>query len=189
MSVPEDRLGREHHPGREERLLGGIHARAHPVLDALAGLSHQLGRVSFCAALVAAGGTWHLHRKRRREAALWFGLGLSSFLLQAGIKPVVRRQRPRLWSGPVTETGYSFPSGHALVASTLYPLLGRELGRRGSWVARLAGGLGGGVAAFVGLGRLYLGLHWPSDVLAGWVLGAGQTALGVALVEKGTKVR
>jgi undecaprenyl-diphosphatase len=96
------------------------------------------------------------------------------------LKAVVARPRPALWPWLVPQAGFSFPSGHALAAASFYPVLAWEAGcvrpLRRRWFAVLAA-LG---VLWLGLGRLYLGVHWPSDVLAGWALGAAQSGLALA---------
>jgi undecaprenyl-diphosphatase len=58
-----------------------------------------------------------------------------------------------------------------MAGAALYPLLG-WLALRGRNLGGAGYALGLAVGVFVGLGRLYVGVHWPSDVLAGWALGA-----------------
>ncbi|MFD7320443.1 phosphatase PAP2 family protein [Streptomyces sp. NPDC059875] len=113
--------------------------------------------------------------RRERLLALW--LTVTSLLtagVQQGMKSAVGRERP-VWTDPLDSADYaSFPSGHAMTAAVSWGLLlwvlalhWRE-GRRG-WsvvaVAALVSVLG------VGWTRVYLGVHWPSDVVAGWLLG------------------
>lgn len=109
-----------------------------------------------------------------------------SALLQQGIKAAVGRERPR-WPDPVDSAHYAaFPSGHAMTAVVSCGLLLWLLRRRGAgprmWRAAL-------VAAWVsvlgvGVTRLYLGVHWPSDVLGGWLLGAALVAFTAAGFER-----
>jgi membrane-associated phospholipid phosphatase len=166
----------------EEGVLQAIHRRSDRRLDRVFSFSRHLGTVRFCTALVAAAGVWHLRRGRRREAALAAGLGLGTFVLQAGVKPLVRRSRPRLWERMVEEPGFSFPSGHALAAATVFPIVAGAVGP--PTLGRLAHRAADALAAYVSVGRLYLGLHWPSDVLAGWALAKGQWALGRRLLRR-----
>jgi membrane-associated phospholipid phosphatase len=109
-----------------------------------------------------------------RRQALWAlaaeGLG---WMLELAVKSAVGRARPH-WPHPVdSATDASFPSGHTLAATvtclTLLWLL-RLHGVRGRWWAA-AIAVGAVSAVGVGFTRLYLGVHWPSDVLAGWLLG------------------
>lgn len=109
------------------------------------------------------------------------GLGVLARLL---LSLLVREARPAEVFRAVPVGGFSFPSGHtmtsALVAGALAFLLGRLL--PGGW-ARAAAVALGLWAALVGLSRIYLGVHWLSDVVAGWMFAAA--ALTV-LVARGT---
>jgi len=156
----------------EERLLLGIHGLAHPVLDGLARVSHELGTMAFCAVLVVVMTALHLWRAERRAACVWLAVGSASAALQSGLKALVARPRPQLWEHVITHASWAFPSGHALASAALYPLLARFLVQVDPVRRRMWWAAGIGLPVFVGLGRLYLGVHWPSDVLAGWALGA-----------------
>ncbi len=168
----------------ESQILLAIHGHATAWLDAVFLFSHELGTIWVCTAVVLLAVVWHAWRREPYEVLLWVALGISTYLLQKGIKVAVGRIRPDLWLGPIKLSSPAFPSGHALAAATFYPLLARIAARR--WPSRAAWLWGAGVlvALFVGFGRLYLGVHWPSDVLAGWAIGAAQTVAGVILIDK-----
>jgi membrane-associated phospholipid phosphatase len=107
----------------EAHLLLAIHTRSGPTLDALFRFSHELGTLPFCALIVLSAAAWCLRHRRRREAWLWLGVGVSTYVLQEGLKYLVARPRPDLWPALVPHSGHSFPSGHALASATFYPLL------------------------------------------------------------------
>lgn len=103
------------------------------------------------------------------------GLWLAVFLL----KDVYARQRPEIVAAMSDTAGMSFPSGHAMVSAALYPTLAVLVA---SVVHRLRLKLylvafAAVLAIVVGLTRLYLGVHYPTDVLAGWALGFAWAAL------------
>ena len=158
----------------EAHLLHAIHTAASPSLDALFWLSHQLGTGSFCTGLVVLMALIEALRGRRRASVAWVALGLSTFIVQLVLKELAARPRPQLWAGDLMLSSYAFPSGHALASATFYPLIAWTVARRFPAWASFAYGWGIAMAFFVGFGRLYLGVHWPTDVLAGWALGALQ---------------
>lgn len=169
----------------EAEVLLRIHAHATPLLDALFRVSHALGNTPICAVLVLAAAAWHLRRGERREAVVWIALGLTTLALMEGLKPVVARSRPELWPRLVAQGGFSFPSGHALASATFYPLLAWEVTQRRPAEAARWYALAVALALFIGFGRLYLGVHWPTDVLGGWTLGAAQGLLGILWLGRG----
>jgi len=161
-----------------------IHDRATPALDGLFVLSNLLGLWWFCIVVVAAVTAWQLRRGERRAALAWVALGVVVWALPELIKAAVARPRPALWPALVDAPGLSFPSAHAVASAALYPVLGWMVARCCGGRTGAGYGLGVVVALFVGLGRLYLGVHWPSDVLAGWALGLVLSALGVLWLKK-----
>lgn len=164
----------------EAGVLLWIHRHASVPLDIVFVFSHAIGTLTFLVPFVLLIVAWHTRRGERREAWTWVVVGLTTFALQEGVKALVARPRPELWPRLVETGGYAFPSGHALAAATFYPLLAWILTRTRPRLRLPALGAGVAVALLVGFGRLYLGVHWPSDVLGGWLLGGLQC--GAAIV-------
>ncbi len=107
---------------------------------------------------------------------------IGSALLTDAVKDLVIRQRP---PDPITGTnGYSFPSGHTLNSTATYGLLAVVAwrSRLSPAIRRSAVAIGVVVPILVGLSRIALGAHWPTDVLAGWLAGTAFVALGAVLI-------
>ncbi|MFD0738600.1 phosphatase PAP2 family protein [Lysobacter koreensis] len=118
---------------------------------------------------------------RRFREATFAALALAgSALLNLAVKQVFARARPSLWESIAPETTYSFPSGHAMGSATLACVLILLAWRtRWRW-PMLAMGLAFMLA--VGLSRVYLGVHYPSDILAGWAAASVWTAAAFLVV-------
>jgi undecaprenyl-diphosphatase len=100
-------------------------------------------------------------------------IGLAS-AANGALKALIARARPDLLEPIVEERGFSFPSGHAALGMVAWGILGvlvmrsrLPLGVRRTVVALL-----GLVILLVGVSRVWLGVHYPTDVLAGWTAGA-----------------
>jgi undecaprenyl-diphosphatase len=114
---------------------------------------------------------WRQVGRRPETIVLALGLAVSAALGQA-LKLVFARPRPHLLPWLTVAEGWSFPSGHTLNAVTLAGLLAWLIGRRASGWRRVAFDVAVGLwAALVGLSRVYLGVHYPSDVLASLAAG------------------
>jgi len=99
-------------------------------------------------------------------------IGLTS-LVNTGFKQLLARARPEVVDAPLVEAGFSFPSGHALLSATAYGVVAVLVIRsrlrtrvRAVLVALLAT-----VVLLVGFSRLHLGVHYVTDVVAGWLAG------------------
>jgi undecaprenyl-diphosphatase len=107
---------------------------------------------------------------------------IGAALFTEAVKDLVMRQRP---PDPLVATdGFSFPSGHTLNSTATYGLLAviAWRSRLALAVRRLAVAIGIVVPVLVGLSRIALGAHWPTDVLAGWLAGTAFVALGAVLI-------
>ena len=100
-------------------------------------------------------------------------------LLSSALKQIFARSRPDVVPHLVTVEGLSFPSGHSMAAAVIYltlgALLARFAARRRIRVYVIAVSLG--LTAIVGITRVCLGVHYPTDVLAGWAAGLGWALL------------
>lgn len=117
--------------------------------------------------LVFAGLLW----SGRRAAARWLALVMAGgTLLNLGLKQVFAAPRPDLLPHLDIVHSYSFPSGHAAGNMMLFGALALLVGSTPVYVAA------GLVIMLIGVSRVWLGVHWPSDVLAGWIEGIGWLA-------------
>ena len=110
-----------------------------------------------------------------RHAALLMLVSVTGgSLLMSFLKQVFGRARPDLVEHSARVFTESFPSGHATLSAVTYLTLGALLARVQTRRTLKAYSLGIAITltALVGVSRVYLGVHWPTDVLAGWCLGA-----------------
>jgi undecaprenyl-diphosphatase len=133
-----------------------------------------LGSHAVLVLLVLSMAGWLL-LERRNRAALWLVLwAAGAMLLNSVLKALFARARPDLVEHLVVVVTPSFPSGHALLSAAIYPMLAsvtsRELARPA--LRRYPIALAVVLMLLIGISRIYLGVHWPSDVLAGWFIGS-----------------
>jgi undecaprenyl-diphosphatase len=112
---------------------------------------------------------WHGLKREPVLMLLAFSL---SYLINPWLKLFFQRERPQLWATIIPLPGdHSFPSGHAMSAMAVYGLAALLLARahpQQRWSIWLSAAT---LIALIGFSRVYLGVHWPTDVLAGFVTG------------------
>ncbi|MCC6492698.1 MAG: phosphatase PAP2 family protein [Pirellulales bacterium] len=109
-----------------------------------------------------------------RHAAIYVAVtSVGALLISTGLKGAFDRPRPNVVPHGAYVYMSSFPSGHTTMAATAYLTLGMLASQFVSQrrLKALFIGVGMFVTACVGVSRVYLGVHWPSDVLAGWAVG------------------
>ena len=122
----------------------------------------------------------------RREALVLVGTVLGGWLLNSAIKFLVGRERPTIVPHLTDAGGNSFPSGHSFNSAVVFLAIALAFAamsarRRVRWTI-----IGGAVALtwVIAFSRVWLGVHFPSDVIAGWLGGAGWAFLAAALLDR-----
>lgn len=133
-----------------------------------------LGSTSVLVLIVVLATSYLLAIRRRLVALILVASIAGGALLNVLLKLSVARPRPDLVAHLVKETTLSFPSGHSANSATIYLTLAILLATtqtrsRVRWLIIICALL---ITMIVGLSRVYLGVHWPSDVVAGWAVGA-----------------
>lgn len=147
-----------------------LHAHATPFLNGVMLTLTTLSDPPEMAALLAVALLTLAWKRLFRQAAALFLLAGGAEALDLLLKEVFHRSRPALWTTLIPETDYSFPSGHALFTAVL---LGAALvwcwNTRWRTMVLVIGGL---FTVLVGFSRVYIGVHFPSDILAAWCVAA-----------------
>lgn len=133
-----------------------------------------LGSVTVLTLIVLGVAGLFMALKRRREAVWLVLTAAGGTAISQVLKHVFNRERPPLFLHSVEVMNPSFPSGHAMLSAVIYLTLGALIARfaRTRRVKAYAMAWAVLLTVLVGCSRVYLGVHWPTDVLAGWCLGA-----------------
>jgi undecaprenyl-diphosphatase len=138
-----------------------------------------LGSPTVLALLTLIAGGFLLLDGKRHLAIFVYASVASGGLVSAVLKSLFQRPRPDLVPYATTVANTSFPSGHSMLSAVAYLTLGAMLARsqqrkRLKAYFLLVAAL---LTLLVGVSRVYLGVHWPTDVLAGWTAGASWAIL------------
>lgn len=145
----------------------------------------SLGSVTILGILVVLVCGLFLSLRRFREALLLFVASGTGLALTNVLKDIFQRERPPAAMHVVQAINTSFPSGHATLSATVMLTLGALIAHFAERRRVRIYALGAAVllSLLVGCSRVYLGVHWPTDVLAGWCIGSAWAVVwwGVAL--------
>jgi membrane-associated phospholipid phosphatase len=158
-------------------------AHQNPVVYKIAYAVTWIGAPTMMIILAIAAGAWFYHRHGRSQAGVVVAAPAAGGLLSGGMKVLYGRVRPA-GAAIFNETTFSFPSGHAATSAAVMVTLCYVLAREQiiSWPTAIV--VGGSVPLLVGISRLYLDVHWTTDVVGGWAVGLVVAAMSAALYER-----
>lgn len=154
--------------GFDSAVLHSVHKGSSPMADTAMKTFTEFGGPMLLP-VVAVGVTLLLmYRRRFRQAFIVFISVAGASALNLVLKSIFRRDRPQLWQWIVSENGTSFPSGHAMASSALALSLVVILwNTKWRW---LAVSLGAIYMLAIAFSRIYLGVHYPTDIIASWLV-------------------
>lgn len=157
----------------DTRLVEEARETRSPALDKTMSAVTALGEPWALGAIgVLIGADWLL-QNRKADLITWASALVGGGLLNELLKRRFHRARPALKLRRAHATGYSFPSGHAMMTLSTYGTLAYLVSRRGNLTRHPASSLIWApvllLSALVGSSRVYLEVHYPTDVLAGWL--------------------
>lgn len=161
-----------------------IHSRARPTGITVSQTISEIGSPTMMGVIAFLGGAILLLKRRFTMLVTWVAVFAGGGMLEKLLKVVVHRTRPAFTPTPPVEQSLSFPSGHSMMCAIgmgmlVYMLtVPRHMQR--PWRGILIGVALSFVLA-VGISRVYLGAHYPSDVLGGFAFGAAWVSLCVAV--------
>jgi membrane-associated phospholipid phosphatase len=170
--------------GLDDRLARWLHAHATDPLTSFFKAVTELGNGIVLAGVAAIAAYLLARRRLFADAVLMVLAYCGAEVLSYGLKLGFRRDRPFFTDPLASEKTYSFPSGHSTVSLATYGALAFVLSRRVRGRARYAClGAAALLVSLIGFSRLYLGVHYLSDVIAGFSAGTAWLALCVVVLD------
>jgi undecaprenyl-diphosphatase len=136
-------------------------------------------------AVVALVAVWLWRSNHRLLLSAWLGTNVGGLLLQYILKTTIHRARPEYAAAYLHGHSYSFPSGHSMQSMIGYVMLVFVASAASEWwrVRRtLLFACAAVLVMLIGFSRLYLGVHYPSDVIGGFAAGAAWLSLSLILL-------
>ena len=150
-----------------------------PIVILITHLSDTVTIIAFCAILLVM--------PNRKQYGVPLSLAaLGGLAFYKPMKHIFLRARPDTALHLVTQGGYSFPSGHSVTSAIFYGLLIYLLNRhcKNEKLKKILGAVCGFLALAIGPSRIYVGVHWPTDVLAGWCIGGAVLLVSLCILER-----
>lgn len=150
-----------------------------PLVIAVTHLSDTVTIVAFCAILLIL--------PNRRKYGLPVSLAsLGGLAIYKPMKHIFLRARPDAALHLVKQGGFSFPSGHSVTSVIFYGVLIYLLNRhcKNDKLRKVLTVICGFLALAIGPSRIYVGVHWPTDVLAGWCIGGAVLMVSICILER-----
>ncbi|BAU65913.1 phosphoesterase, PA-phosphatase related [Stanieria sp. NIES-3757] len=160
-----------HSTGLDTAILLTIQKLHTPLLDRIMLGITFLGEPIVLLSLCLVSGMGLFLERRYREATTLGIVGVGAIGLNYWLKLLFGRARPELWDRLIDVGLHSFPSGHAMVSMAIYTFLGYCLAKQFPQRPREICVLTAILIGAIGFSRLYLGVHWPTDVAAGYAIG------------------
>ena len=157
----------------DETIRALVNSHASPGITTIIQTITTLGSVSFLLCSGAAIGVLLMLKRSRRSLFVFSTTMLGATIINVLLKVTFKRTRPASFFGTPIPSSFSFPSGHALLALCFYGILAYLIALRWNnlpvrctaWSAAVL------LALAIGLSRIYLGVHYPSDVIASYAAG------------------
>ncbi len=169
----------------DESVIRWLWARHTRSLDAVMVEITALGTGTVVLMIVAVAGLFLVLTQHKYSAILLLASTFGGLVLNGVLKLGFNRPRPSIFVPSVNTVSSSFPSGHAMNATIVYVTVGYLAARlhKRKWARWLVMAAAFAVIALIAFSRLYLGVHYPSDVLAGFVIGLAWAAFCMATLE------
>jgi len=155
----------------DRAILLWIHSFANPTLDRLMEFITGFNNPDFVTVVAVVTLALLVWQRCYAEAKIFAIDSAGGVILSYGLKSVFGKARPDLWESAVKEISFSYPSGHALGSTVLYGFLAYLFATRIPQFAWLIYLLAVMLIGAIGLSRLYLGVHWPTDIIGGYGIG------------------
>lgn len=160
-------------------ILQAIHATAKAQLDIFAITLTKFGSIRIVFPIVGAIALVLAWLKKWRSLTYVVTTTVGSAIINYSAKILFHRLRPQLWESSARPLDYAFPSGHSMTSMTLVAALAiLAWGSSWCWLILTVGSV---FVLAMGWTRLYLGVHFPSDIIAGWMLSIAWT-IGVSFI-------
>lgn len=165
----------------DQLVLQSINEQSSPALDTIFLVVTEIGGVIGISIITLIALTFLVKKRLYKQATIVAASVIGATLVNIALKSLFARTRPDLWEQLITETSYSFPSGHAMLSSVVAVVLIILCWRTRYRSAALVAGLV--FMMLISFSRLYLGVHFPTDVLGGWLMGTAWVLVVVAVVD------